>query len=152
MAQKKKPLELVRLEGDRSHGKRPKDVVKPPPSSPEPPDWLHDLAKREWYRILPILENLGLMTDLDVVPLAAYCQAYARLQEVEAQLDTEGFTKTSTRGSETQSTSSVAAKQYMQIIRGYCMEFGLTPSARGRMQTPNKQADESELESLISSG
>lgn len=43
---------------------------------PEPPDFLQSYACDEWYRVAPELHVLGLLTILDVMPLAAYCQAY----------------------------------------------------------------------------
>jgi phage terminase small subunit len=45
---------------------------------PKPPRYLTRLAAAEWRRLAPELHRLGLLTVVDVAPLAAYCQAYAR--------------------------------------------------------------------------
>jgi P27 family predicted phage terminase small subunit len=44
---------------------------------------LNAYAKEEWQHIAPELHRLGLLTVLDVGPLAAYCAAAARLRQAE---------------------------------------------------------------------
>ena len=73
---RKVPTHLRLLRGNP--GKRP---IKPEPEPavpdkpPEPPNFLSDEAKNEWWRVAPELHALSLLTVLDVMPLAAYCQA-----------------------------------------------------------------------------
>ena len=53
---------------------------------PKPPRYLTRLAAAEWRRLAPELHRLGLLTVVDVAPLAAYCQAYARWRAGEEAL------------------------------------------------------------------
>ena len=45
-------------------------------SAPEPPPFVVGYAADEWWRVAGELHRLGLLTVLDVMPLAAYCESY----------------------------------------------------------------------------
>ena len=60
--------------GKRKIGAEPEPRI--PESVPEAPLFLTGYACDEWYRAAPELHRLGLLTVLDTMPLAAYCQAY----------------------------------------------------------------------------
>jgi P27 family predicted phage terminase small subunit len=85
-----KPTKLKIAAGNP--GKRPLNPHEPQPvtSAPRMPAWLSKRAKAEWRRIVPELTNLGLLTRIDLAALAAYCQAYAELEEATRTLDKEG--------------------------------------------------------------
>jgi hypothetical protein len=65
-------------------GKRPlpKDEPQPDPAIPEKPDYLDAEASKEWDRIVPELERLGLLTQLDRAMLVSYCQAWSAVVEL----------------------------------------------------------------------
>src|SRR5262245_55838932 len=65
---------------------RPEPEPSVPPSLPPPPDFLTDEARAEWARIAPELFRLKLLTIVDIGPLAAYCQSFARWIEAERLL------------------------------------------------------------------
>ena len=56
---------------------RPEPEPAVPTTPPDPPEFLDEHAKNEWWRVAPKLHALGSLTVLDLQPLAAYCQAYA---------------------------------------------------------------------------
>ena len=79
-----KPAALKLLEGNP--GKRAlnlSDGVNPRVQIPSAPDHLGKEARKEWKRITPLLEELGLISGLDRAALALYCQAVGRLSELE---------------------------------------------------------------------
>ena len=84
------PTTLKELKGNP--GRRPLNEDEPKPSVhlPSPPAHLSPAARREWRRAGAFLVEMGLMTDLDVAALAAYCVAYARWSEAEKALRTYG--------------------------------------------------------------
>ena len=45
---------------------------------PPPPEFLSEYARAEWDRIAMELYRLKLLTVVDIAPLAAYCEAYAK--------------------------------------------------------------------------
>lgn len=143
----KKPTALRKLEGNPSKRPYPKNEPQPDPSMPECPEWLLDEAKEEWFRIAPELYNLGLLTRLDRAALAAYCQSYAKWKRAEEFIRKYGTTyrmvKTDEDGKQyvySQQHAEVGiANQCLKQIRAFCSEFGLTPSARARLELPTEQ-------------
>jgi P27 family predicted phage terminase small subunit len=99
-------------------------------------------------RVAPELNKLGLLTRVDRSALAAYCQAYARWQAAEAVLSSEGLTYEYTNKNGSTNTTLrpevLVAKQYLQFLRAFCTEFGLTPSSRARMVLPKDEDDDEE--------
>lgn len=131
-----KPTALKVLEGNP--GKRPLNRAepKPRPVAPKCPAWLLLEAKREWRRVAPELERLGLLTVVDGTALAGYCQAYARWREAEAALSEHGLTFATDKGYVCVRPEVAIAQRSLQLVKGFCAEFGLTPSSRGRMTLP----------------
>jgi P27 family predicted phage terminase small subunit len=60
--------------GKRRIGVEPEPQIDE--SAPEAPSFLTGYAADEWWRVAPELHRLRLLTVVDVMPLAAYCQAY----------------------------------------------------------------------------
>lgn len=150
-----KPTALKLLEGNP--GKRAlnlSDGVNPRVQIPSPPDHLGKEAKKEWKRIAPLLEELGLISSLDRAALALYCQAVGRLSELEMAFNgkvathvADGMTYfdavfaasrvTTPSGYEQQSVIvNLIAGHRLQVHR-HLAHFGLSPSARARVQPSN---------------
>ncbi len=81
---KPKPTALKILEGNP--GKRPLNENEPipPKGNIKCPTWLLPEAKKEWKRLAPSLEAMGVLTMADLTAFEGYCQAYARWKEAEA--------------------------------------------------------------------
>ena len=73
---KPKPTNLKVLEGNPGKRPLPTNEVKPQKKAPRCPQWLEEDAKREWKRMGKILEQMGLLTEMDMTAFAGYCQAY----------------------------------------------------------------------------
>lgn len=125
-------------------GKRAVNRAEPKPTSeiPKPPAALSADAKREWRRVSAELEALGLLSAIDRAALAAYCQAYGRWAEAERQLkaDPEGLVITTEKGNRIQNPLVGIARRAAADMVRYCTEFGMTPSARSRVQTQGSGA------------
>lgn len=153
---KPKPTALKIIQGNP--GKRPlnKNEPKPKPIAPKCPAWLHKDAKREWKRIAPELERLGLLSVVDMAALATYCESWAQYKEaiefihkngtVYPIKDEDGKVKYLQQVPQV----SIANKALLNI-RTLCAEFGLTPGSRGRMSLPG-QKDEDAFEDFLSRG
>jgi P27 family predicted phage terminase small subunit len=150
-----KPVRLKLLEGNP--GKRALDLsdgVNPPVAVPSMPKHLGLEARKEWKRISPLLEELGLVSGLDRAALGLYCQAAGRLSELETafggQVDllVEGGMKYADavfKASHTVTPSGYAQmsvivqliKSHREQVNRYLMHFGLSPAARARVQPSN---------------
>jgi len=127
-----KPTALKVIEGNRGKRKlEPEKEPQPKLGLPQPPRWLSKLAKQEWRKRGKQLLELGLMTELDEANFAAYCQAYADLQEAQAIIDKEGAIWVSKKSGYAQAHPAVAMKhKAMADLRKFSAPFGMTPSDR----------------------
>jgi len=122
------PTALKVLEGDRGKGRRPlnKNEPKPPKGTIKCPTWLVPEAKKEWKRLAPSLEAMGLLTIWDIDSFSAYCQAYARWREAEEFITQHGSIFKTPSGYVQQ---EIAGKGYKNMA--CCAErFGLNPLLR----------------------
>lgn len=135
---KPKPTILKVLDGNP--GKRPLNDREPVPNQgqPECPDWLDEEAKAEWERVVPELEQMGLLSPADRAALAAYCTAWSRWKQAEEMVRKFGtIVKSPEKGFPMKSPYLTVADQALETMRKLMVEFGLTPSSRSRIKVPN---------------
>jgi P27 family predicted phage terminase small subunit len=117
----------------------------PEPGRPTCPAFLEREAKTEWRRIVPELEALGLLSRVDRVALAAYCQSWARWKQAEEVISRDGMSlelkKQNRMGREyvygAMPRPEVAISQRERMLmKGFLVEFGLTPASRSRIHVP----------------
>jgi P27 family predicted phage terminase small subunit len=136
------PLRLKLLKGNPS-----KRQLKPEPQPeitanvPEPPPFITGYAADEWWSAATQLHRLGLLTKVDVVPLAAYCSAYGHWRQAEEALARMAandpkmhglLVKTVDGNARRNPLVKIAADAASDMLR-YAGEFGLTPIARARL-------------------
>ena len=135
------PTHLKLVNGNPGKRAIRKKEARPPPSEPTPPPHLSDDAKVEWGRVMSQLQRCGLMTEIDRAALAAYCQAYGRWVQAEKALARMGekdlltgalMIKTS-NGNAIQNPLVGTANKAMELMLKAAAEFGMTPSARSRI-------------------
>lgn len=145
-----KPSALKVLAGNPGGRRLP---AEPEPSPllqvPPPPVWLDTEAKREWKRVGQELLGLGLLTSLDVVAFAGYCQAFGAYVKANRMLRREGMVIEVNGVKQRNLWAKVAADAFDQMQKGLA-QFGLTPSARVRMNPEEKAGEEDELVRMLS--
>jgi P27 family predicted phage terminase small subunit len=151
---KPKPIKLHELNGNPSKLSKEKfkREIRPDLTMPEIPWWLDYHARKEWERVCPELQRLGLLTNIDRTALAGYCMAYSRWLRAEREL-IKGFTyqyvDTDFQKKRANKPEVIIARDALNQVRAFCVEFGLTPSARARMSTPSGGKAEDELDKLL---
>ena len=136
-----KPTAVKLLEGNPGQ-RRIKPEPQPARGVPSCPAWLDPDAKREWRRVTPELDRLGVLTLIDRAALSAYCQAAARVMQAERVLTDKGLTAETYRegldgdmyltGIVTRPEVGIALKYY-GVMKTYLVEFGLTPASRTKL-------------------
>jgi P27 family predicted phage terminase small subunit len=125
--------------GKRRIGAEPEPQI--PDHVPEPPAFLVGYAMDEWYRVGSELHRLRLLTIVDVMAFAAYCQAYAHWRTAEETLNamaerdpvTCGLLVKRADGNAGQNPMvRIAANAAADMVR-YAGEFGMSPAARARI-------------------
>lgn len=145
---KPKPTHLRLVTGNPGKRPLPKAEAAVVPALPSPPPHLSDEAKVEWGRVSEDLFKTGLLSGIDRAALAAYCQAYGRWVQAEKsiaimaardQLTGGLMIKTSNGNAIQNPLVGIANKAAADMVR-YAAEFGMTPSARSRINTDAAQA------------
>jgi P27 family predicted phage terminase small subunit len=139
------PTALKILEGDRGKGRRPlnENEPRPPKGVIKWPSWLMPEAKKEWKRLAPSLEAMGLLTIWDIDSFSAYCQAYARWREAEEFITQHGSIFKTPSGYVQQVPQVSIAQQNLKIMQSLAGEFGLSPSTRSRIIAAGGMSDKS---------
>ncbi|WP_026523292.1 phage terminase small subunit P27 family [Butyrivibrio sp. MB2005] len=151
---KPKPTAIKVLEGNPGKRKLNKNEIVPEKGKlPKCPDWLEDEAKAEWDRLCKNLFELGILTELDLMPFASYCQAYARWREAEEFISQHGTIVKTKSGYWQQVPQVSISHQNQKIMMQAASEFGLTPSARSRIIAGNaREAEIDEMEFILMGG
>ncbi len=109
--------------------------------TPKPPAHITGIARTEWDRVAPVLFNCGVLTELDVMALAVYCQSFSiyvqALDAIDAfgkkeKLVCELLVKTTSGTLKQNPLVGIANKAAADMVR-YATEFGMTPSSRTKL-------------------
>jgi P27 family predicted phage terminase small subunit len=164
--QNAKPIELRQRQGNPGKRAIPK-TPQPPTQTPIEPDWaalvpgddhedvirLRETASAEWNRVVPVLDQLGLLTALDAPILTDYALCWARLVQCERALAEDGLLVEvsllsaegkAVRTSIARNPMSVTAREYRAQLRAYAAEFGLGPASRARIHLAGEKPDTEE--------
>jgi len=84
----------LRLLRGKEPSKAPPTVAKRmPPGRPSPPTWLDAEAMAEWRRIVPALDDLGVLAKVDRAIVATYCTAWSFQKQAKALLEEDGLVR-----------------------------------------------------------
>lgn len=147
---KPKPTKLKLLSGTAREHRLNDNEPTPELAQPDPPEHLTGAARLEWERVIGEMVQLGLMSNLDRAPLAAYCQAYGRWVAAEAALArmadkdkvTEGLIIRTKAGNVIHNPLVGAANKAMADMVRYAAEFGFTPSSRSNVSAATPEEDD----------
>ena len=128
-----KPTALRVLEGNPSHRPLPKNEPKPMRAMPRRPALLTGEARLEWERQAPRLFRLGVLTEVDGSVLTLYCQNFKRWLQAEAAVE-----KTLEATGRLNRMRVLIAHRYGQAVLQLAGQLGLSPSARARMSTVDR--------------
>ncbi len=103
---------------------------------PKAPEHLDETARRKWKEIIPQLPDLGPGT-LDAA--SAYCQAFSRWTQAEAEIQRIGAVVRSSGGTAAVSPFVTVAAQAQRQMRQWANELKLTPKSRTRRKKDTEE-------------
>lgn len=126
---------------------QPNIVTIPPPM----PDGLNDYAQKEWEKMTLELTEIGMLTNVDLAQLAAYCNEMGNYWECEKA---RKKVKAEDESEESKEEAALFYKNYFDMAQRHlkaakdlAIQFGFTPASRTRISIPKKEA-KSELDLL----
>jgi P27 family predicted phage terminase small subunit len=144
MARGRKPIptQLKIVRGNPGKKALPKGEPLPDASMPSPPDFLEGYALEVWQSLAPKLSQAGILTAVDGMTLAVYCQACQNWREARQVLKVEGNRVSSPNGYEIAHPCVSMEKQAFETMRQYATELGLSPAARPRLSKGEAKPDD----------
>ena len=122
---------------------------KPKAGRPTCPAWLDKYAKAAWKQLVPQLDDMGVLTKIDGQALTLLCQTWGKWRRAEEMIQKHGEVypiKTDAGEVKYLQQSpyvSIARSASDQLARMF-REFGMTPSARTRIEVPERKQDTDE--------
>jgi len=116
------------------------DVIS---SLPETPEWLSEIGKSEWLKVTNQLFNIGMLHQVDLRLIEAYCNEMSLYIESEMKLREIGRIDefTNAEGDITRRQSKPLVKIKNDSLANalkLATQFGLTPVARASISAPTK--------------
>ena len=138
------PSKIIELRGGTEHThKKPREgEPDPPPKIPPCPGYLTYQAKKEWKRIVPLLSDVQLLSEMDMSSVAAYCQAYSdwvkAVQEIKkgpgmVYADDKGIPKLNP-------WVKLSKEAFDRMLKAGTL-LGLSPSARVGLKVEKPKSD-----------
>jgi len=136
------PMHLRLLKGNPSRRPiRPEVEPQSPEQLPQPPAFLSEDVRAEWHRLIAEMVRLRLVTAIDTMLFAVYCQSYGDWRSA-----VEVFNRTRERdpvmagllikdrdGEARQNPLVRIVRNAGEYMVRCAAEFGLTPTARARI-------------------
>jgi P27 family predicted phage terminase small subunit len=143
---RRKPSHLRLLDGNRGKRAAPKNEPKPKRGKPQKPSHLSDdaIAAAEWDRLAKLTTSAGcdVLTIADGPMLEATVLAYSAFRRATLELK-KGFTyevRTKAGGTmhRARPQAAIASDAWRRYVSGLT-HFGLSPAARGKVQTSGEE-------------
>lgn len=131
------PTPQLMLAGSKL-AKNRKDEPQPSSTTPRMPTWLRPDAKTTWKRVVPQLQQMGVLGNVDANALGRYCELHARWVAAAKAVRKGGETVElkNAEGDVYMIAQRPEAKLMMSLnesLRKLEAEFGMTPAGRARL-------------------
>ena len=140
---KKLPTQIKKMQGSLNSSREIKNEMQVSTLSelPPAPNWLRETAQIEWRNVTNELLSLQMLHKIDLVLLAAYCNAISLHIEMEQLLMEKGRVNHyynedgSLRRSQSKPEVKISNDSLANALK-IAVQFGFTPSSRGSISAP----------------
>lgn len=135
-----KPTALRIIEGDRHTERFNHHEPIPRPARPECPDEVSDPVREIWDYTVGELDAMGIAHACDRDTLLCYCEAVVAHRRASAIVAKSGVVMKGLHGGVVRNPALIVQRDSAALIRAFAQEFGLTPSARTRIESKDGAA------------
>lgn len=133
------PTAQLKLRGSWRGGIN-KNEPEPERGTPEMPNGMKGVSKECWLQLSPILDDMGVLTIADSLALQLLCETFAHWKRAQDMLSKHGdvypIKDDNGKVKYLQQSPYVAiSRNFGKALKDLLCEFGLTPSARSRVET-----------------
>lgn len=145
-----KPTSVLKLTGQFRADRHNAGEPEPPITIPEPPKCLKGESLAEWDRITVLLAEAKCIAEMDRATLTAYCLEWSRYVNANNKLRLANtLLAESTKGTKMPHPLLRVSDRALANMLRICMEFGMTPASRSRLDISAGASNEDPLERLI---
>lgn len=142
------PKRILQIRGSRIRGPH-RSGIDATPGVPPAPEWLSEIARQEWARIVPMLEASRVMSPRHQQTLAAYCDALADMIDADRELKANGATFMDDKGRVSNHPAWNRKRDARNQMLKFAAEFGLTASALARVTAVEQAKNDDEEDRLM---
>lgn len=119
-------------------GSVPMVLASAEPGARPPPDFLDAVGLEEWHRVVPALEKLRVLADVDYSALEQYCFEHQTAVAAATALSKKNqpLMKRGAMGSMMPNPLIKIGRDARMAALKIAQEFGLTPSSRSKVKIP----------------
>lgn len=128
-----KPTALKLIDGTRRDRINEREPL-PRGLPPAPPAGLADDVRDVWDYTVRELDAMGIAFAADRDALVCYCEAVVTHRRASELLAVSDVLVTGLHGGQVRNPALQVQRDAAAMVRGYAQEFGLTPSARTRIE------------------
>jgi P27 family predicted phage terminase small subunit len=152
---KPKPTHLKLLAGKPGHRALPEAEPQPEPvtESTQPPEWMSGEGRAVWAVEFPKLVRNAMITEVDLLAFAKYCQAFGRYLNAESMVAKQGEVLIAPgSGFPIQNPYLAVSNKAQEQMHKAESEFGMTPSSRARVAPVGAKKGSNRFLDLIDGG
>lgn len=142
------PSAVHELRGDyeKDPQRRRKNEPKPPTGVPACPEFLDEYGKKEFEFVSRIMHSMNILSLADSSGLTMYCQTFSQWRQAVDMCAQYGSWNVGKDGNGNATTTrnewDRIREKSADSCRRWLIEFGLTPSARTRLQVSDEVKDD----------
>ena len=115
-----------------------------------PPEWLDEIAKNEYLRIVPLLKELPI-ASLDYSLVNSYCMAYSDMVRASERLKEEDDIIETAHGTKL-NQNHVIRREAFKVINSVAPKLGMTIDSRLKIFTPKKEEKSDPFKEMFKDG
>lgn len=145
----RKPVPTAIKKARGNPGKRPLNDQEPQIEAgiPEdPPAHIKGEAADAWRQLSPILNNVKVLTPMDVVAFEMLCVTVGNYRKAAAKVADTSIIVLGKNGGAMQNPWFAPMNRCLEQLRGLLAEFGMTPAERSRLKVKGGDGEESPWE------
>jgi P27 family predicted phage terminase small subunit len=148
------PTALLKARGTYRADRARKNEVKGPSGIPRCPAGLDKAAKKSWNHLIPMLMRMGVLSRADRNAIIRYCTDWSRWNRLQQFLAKNGECYPIKDGNGNIKSlapfpHATTANKLSLLLTKFEQEFGMTPSARTRIECSGAEDEDETIEEYL---
>ena len=144
----RKPTALKAIQGTLRKDRQKNEPTPKPIFPHQAPDYFNEDSRNHWKLLRPLLEKMGLLTEVDLGQFVALCSAYGRGTQADRELSTAPLT-VETDGKTAKNPLIQISRDSWESYSRLSRRFGLDPASRGAIDIKPPEGELDPMEKFL---